>query len=141
MGADNAIPVPEIPPGTSSTGAADALDFLTAAAAAARVHPPEPVPSPPMKEPRSKVRDDLPPDDAAAAEAAEVAAGEVVAGIPAGGGGGAVVSGLEELDERAADEACTPAGAAQALARVACRLYELADTLGGVKPSINKINI
>lgn len=41
------------------------------------------------------------------------------------------VPGLKELDERAADEACTPAGAAQALARIACRLYELADALGG----------
>lgn len=41
------------------------------------------------------------------------------------------VLGVKELDEMAADEACTPAGAAQALARVACRLYELADALGG----------
>lgn len=45
--------------------------------------------------------------------------------------GEVVVRDLKELDERAAGEACTPAGAAQALARIACRLYDLADDLGG----------
>lgn len=64
--------------------------------------------------------------------------GGLAAGIPAGGGD--VVAGLKELDERATDEACTPAGVAQALARVACRLYELADTLGGVKLSKHERN-
>lgn len=46
-------------------------------------------------------------------------------------GAAASVAGLEELDAMAADEACTPAGAAQALAQVACRLFDLADALGG----------
>lgn len=111
----------------SSTGAATAFDFLIAAAAAARAHPPEPVPSTLAKEPRPMGGDAPPPADAIAAEAAGAGA---VAGIPAGGCVD-VLSDLEELDERAIDEACTPAGVAQALARVACRLYELADTLGG----------
>lgn len=38
---------------------------------------------------------------------------------------------LRELDERVADEACSPAATAQALARVAHRLHEMADDLGG----------
>lgn len=127
MGADNGIPLPEAPPGMPSTGAQTALDFLTAAAAAARAHPPEPVPSTLANDPRPEVRDGFPPDDALAADAAAAAA--AAAGIPAG---------LDELDERATDSACTPAGVAQALARVACRLYELADTLGGARPSKNR---
>lgn len=44
---------------------------------------------------------------------------------------------LQELDERATDEACSVAGAAQALARIACRLYDLADKLGG-EPTRNR---
>lgn len=38
---------------------------------------------------------------------------------------------MRELDERVTDEACSPAATAQALARVAHRMYEMADDLGG----------
>lgn len=43
-----------------------------------------------------------------------------------------ILGSVRELDERAAQEECTVAGAAQALARIACRLFDLADILGGV---------
>lgn len=38
---------------------------------------------------------------------------------------------LNKLDERAADKGCTVAGVAQALARMACRMFYLAEILGG----------
>ncbi|CAN0248244.1 unnamed protein product, partial [Ectocarpus sp. 8 AP-2014] len=118
---DNAIPVPETVPSGSPTGATSALEFLAAAAAAARTSPPESVQRSSATEALSRVRSgDLRPDHAAASPAS---AGTAAAAASA-------LAGLTELDERAKDEACTPAGAAQALARVACRLYELADTLG-----------
>lgn len=119
---DNAIPVPETVPGGSPTGTTSALEFLADAATAARTSPPEPVQQSSVTEPRSRVRSgDLRPDHAAASPASAGTAAAVTSAL----------AGLTELDERAKDEACTPAGAAQALARVACRLYELADTLGG----------
>lgn len=131
LDADNAIPAPKAPPGSNKpSGSTTAFDFLAAAAQAASAPPPtDPVPQTPTNEPpRSEARDAAgrSSDDTAAAGA--TAAG---AGIVPSVGGGVVVSGLEDLDEKAAGEACTPAGAAQALARIACRLYDLADDLGG----------
>lgn len=38
---------------------------------------------------------------------------------------------MRELDEKVTDEACSPAATAQALARVAHRMHEMADDLGG----------
>lgn len=110
LGADNAISVPDVPPGSTT-----AFNFLaTAAEAACTPPPPDPVPQTLTNEaPGSEDRD---------------SAG---AGIAPAVDGDVVVRSLEELDDRAADEACTPAGAAQALARIACRLYDLADDLGG----------
>eukprot|EP00903_Cladosiphon_okamuranus_P018207 g16748.t1 len=110
LGADNAISAPEAPPGPRT-----AFDFLaTAAEAASTPPPPAPVPQTPINEaPGCAVR------DGASAGTASAVDGDVI------------VRCLEELDERAAGEACTPAGAAQALARVACRLYDLADDMGG----------
>lgn len=126
LGADNAIPAREAPPGPTT-----AFDFLAAAAEAARTPPPSgPVPQTPADEgPGSEARggSGSPSENAAAAGAVAFAGAGVVAVVD----GDAVVRSLEELEERAAGEACTPAGAAQALARVACRLYDLADDLGG----------
>ncbi|CAN0024648.1 unnamed protein product, partial [Ectocarpus fasciculatus] len=113
---DNAIPVPETLPGGSPTGTTSALEFLAAAATAARTSPPEPVQRSLATELRSSFHSG--PDHASASAGTAAAVASALAD-------------LAELDERARDEACTPAGAAQALARVACRLYELADTLGG----------
>ncbi|CAM9296426.1 unnamed protein product [Ectocarpus sp. 12 AP-2014] len=119
---DNAIPVPETVPSGSPTGATSALEFLAEAAATACTSPPEPVQRSSATEPRSRARSgDLRPDHAAASPASAGTAAAITSAL----------ADLTELDERAKDEACTPAGAAQALARVACRLYELADTLGG----------
>ena len=141
LGADNAIPAPGLPPGLSkpAAGPTAAFDFLAAAAAAAGAPPPPcpSLPTPTDAPPRSGVRSDADSrsDNTAAAGTGAAAAAAASAG---GGGvvteivdGGAVIRGLEELDERAAAGACTPAVAAQALARVACRLYGLADDLGG----------
>ncbi|CAB1121170.1 FK/GFPP [Ectocarpus sp. CCAP 1310/34] len=119
---DNAIPVPETVPPGSPTGTTSALEFLAAATAAARTPSPEPVQRSAVTEPRSRVHSgDLRPDHAASSPASAGTAAAVTSAL----------AGLTELDERAKDEGCTPAGAAQALARVACRLYELADILGG----------
>lgn len=118
LGADNAIPAPETPPGGPTT-AVSAFEFITNAAAEASTAPPTLTSLQTKGVPMAgTVRDT---DEG---------------GCNAGSGFVAVVGrdieGLEELDERAADEACTPAGAAQALARIACRLFEMADSLGGI---------
>ena len=119
LGADNAIPAPEIPPQSPTAGlvaASSALDFMTIAAAAASASPPKAVPLvAEAKHGRGRGH------SAASGRSLTAVARQEVPDIP----------GLKELDEKAGDEACTPAGAAQALARIACRLYELADTLGG----------
>ena len=119
LGADNAIPAPETPPPSHTAGAvatSNALDFMTVAAAAASASPPKPVPLvADAKRGQGRCH------SAACGRALAAVAKREVPGV----------LGLKELDEKAADEACTPAAAAQALARIACRLYELADALGG----------
>lgn len=89
---------------------------MTIAAAAASASPPKPVPLA-VEAKHGQGRG----HSAASGRALAAVARQEVPDVP----------GLKELDEKAGDEACTPAGAAQALARIACRLYELADTLGG----------
>lgn len=146
LGADNGIatPAPEVTAGSrpSPTGpaTATAFEFLTAAAAAAGTAPPEAVAPTPANEPqRLDGFDGLPPVPAPSTGALPPvpAAATTVATVEAAAAGspavrdGSVVSDLEGLDEIAADEDGTPAAAAQALARIACRLYELADSLGG----------
>lgn len=136
LGADNGILAPEALPGSSKPfGSTTAFDFLASAAeAACTLPPPDPVTQTLNNEgPHSGVHDDASPpsEDMATAGGGVRVGGGGGGGVVPAGGCGVVVRVLEELDERAAGEACTPAGAAQALARVACRLYDLADDLGG----------
>ena len=113
------MPAPATPPqspATRSVAAVSTLDFMTAAAAAASTSLPKLMP--PVSEAKHDQEGGHP---AYSRRAPTTFARWEVPDVPC----------LKELDERAADKACTPTRAAQVLARIACRLYDLADALGG----------
>lgn len=118
-----------MPPSGTSTGGSppcstrSAVGFITEAASRASTAAPKKVTPPADVESIN---------DSVAANLVSAAASAVAQDDGCGGGVDLrEIPGLKELEMRAADEDCTPAGAAQALARVACRLYEVADKIGG----------
>lgn len=120
LGADNAISTDQAPFEGSTGSYESALAFMTAAATAADTTAPQRVgvlpPSPPSKVGRP---------------GAEQPAPDGVEPVRGRDDLAAVTVSLRTLDQILLEEACTPAGAARALATVACRLHDLADELGG----------
>lgn len=121
LGADNATAAPETPPGGPNVSA---LDFMITAAKVASTAPPRLTSLEAKNVPQTGPGRDTDGGDLSSAGDVDGAVRRALIRRN--------IEGLKELDERASDEACTPAGAAQALARIACRLFELADSLGGV---------
>ena len=128
LGVDNAMSSPQVPAGVHADSegavvseACGGLAYFAAAAATALTTPPQAiVPSSDGKPQRDHIAD----------ASINTTYTDGVRDHPRGSDV-RNISGLKELDERAADDACCPAAAAQALARVACRLHEVADGLGG----------